>query len=151
MFHEQEIIRWAKCPDKTGVWWKNCENEWILVDSPMWRKNKIYIVDDEWAEYRKSQIDGKIIECYQGDYYPLEQCNQKARDFKLSPADDYYRIKPEEPVYEWQWMYYNYVLKKYDITDTFYTTSKEAQEELNIFTDRCTVIEKYKPSKRIRK
>ncbi len=59
----KEIKRWVKAPNGTEVWWRNeKETEWIRKDNVLFYNNMIYVVDDEWAELRKAQIDGKQLQ-----------------------------------------------------------------------------------------
>ncbi len=100
--HASEIVRWANSPDGTKVWnrHKNSESKfWYLVEEPRWHKDRIYIVNDEYAELRKAEIDGKTIEYNSigGEWYSTHK--------KLNwnyPITDY-RIKPDEPIYYWEW------------------------------------------------
>ena len=59
MKHKNEIIRWAKCPDETAVWYRTEDANWAKSRYPLWNINTIYIVDDEWAEIAKQFIDDK--------------------------------------------------------------------------------------------
>jgi hypothetical protein len=62
MTHRAEIERWAKCPDGTGVWVQR-ENggEWTLKIIATWNPDRIYIVDDEYAEVRKFFVDNGFV------------------------------------------------------------------------------------------
>ena len=70
MKHKEEIIRWANCPDDTGVWTRNinAKKEWIKLSIPFWSNNRVYVVDDEYAELRKAQADGESI-LFNGNRY----------------------------------------------------------------------------------
>jgi len=61
MKHEKEIIRWAKCPEGTEVWYKKKCGKWNLIDGPSWSAMVSYIVNDEYAEIRKAERDGETI------------------------------------------------------------------------------------------
>ena len=136
MKHATEIKRWADMPEGTSVWTKDINGKWYKTASPVWHKNEIYIVDDEWAELRKAQVDGKQIEfnISVDKWIPVSFIDETSR---RSPKD--YRVKPE-PVYEWQWYYED--VDGYILTSEFYT-EEAAKIELDSF-------EKFKPSKRIR-
>jgi len=58
MTWQNEIQRWSMCPDDTGVWFR-LNGEWILTLEPSWDKDLTYIVNDEYAEYRKSYYEDK--------------------------------------------------------------------------------------------
>lgn len=63
--HEKEIIRWAKSPEGTKVWFKlhDYDDKWRLEESRVkWSEDVDYVVNDDYATIRKAQIDGKIIE-----------------------------------------------------------------------------------------
>ena len=138
MKHKLEITRWANCPDNTDVWYRQSNDEyigWQLSKNPFWHPYCVYIVDDEWSEIRKAFIDGKTIEVYDCVDNSWKTIVTSTWIEKL----EYYRIKPDEPVYEWQWIFIA-TEDLYDITNTYYT-----EKEANINW------EKYKPSKRIKK
>ncbi len=107
MTHEKEINRWAECPDGTKVWALHKEGPdkkgWSLLEHPLWETVTNYIVDDEHSQFRKAQIDGRTILAYQGGWYNINQCNEATQNFKLSPADEYYKIETNRPTYYWQW------------------------------------------------
>ncbi len=105
MTHRKEINRWAECPDGTNVWSKNASRGWFLFEPVdiSWLPSCEYVVDDEHAIYKKAQIDGRNIEVYQGEWYDISKCNAAAQNFRLTPADKYYRVKDDDPVYYWQW------------------------------------------------
>lgn len=98
--HINEMERWAKAPDGTRMWFKDGDDlDWDTTLMPFWAESCIYIVDDEWAELRKAQADGKQLQVYQNMV--------KWVDDKLSYSDletstpEHWRIKPEIkfPVY----------------------------------------------------
>lgn len=64
--HINEMKRWADAPDGTRVWFKDVDDlSWDTTLMPLWVESCIYIVDDEWAELRKAQADGKQLQVYQ--------------------------------------------------------------------------------------
>ena len=85
MFHKKEIERWANCPDHTKVWVNEGENEWVLVNYPLWRRAFAYIVDDKYAELRKAEKDGDTI-LFNGEEQEHLSFNRELR---------YYSIKKE--------------------------------------------------------
>lgn len=138
MTHETEIKYWAEHPDGTRVWLKYEDCDWTsLQDHEInWRlKDGIYIVDNQWAELRKAQADGKQLQYNEGTW--------EDRILILSHIDLYnildWRIKSEEPVYEWQWIWFCERTGRYAISG--FMTEDEANEW----------FVKYEPSKRERK
>jgi len=67
MFHEKEVKYWADHPDGTLVWEKEPDRDWERREHPRWFDDCIYIVDDEWAELRKAQADGKQLQAFTGN------------------------------------------------------------------------------------
>jgi len=99
----KEFERWVKA-GRPRVWVKNVsdkEGDWVLMPLlPTWFKNRVYVIDDEYAEIRKAFYDGKKIQwrCEsEQEWYPLSY------DDFYKPVDKY-RIKPEEPVYEYKFV-----------------------------------------------
>jgi len=139
MSHPQkdEIIRLANSPYKTKVWWRrDTGGKWVLTDTPTWSENNIYIVNDEWSELRKAQADGKQLQY--GYMASGGWTNDTLDDEWMNISNPkQWRIKPEEPVYEYQWIFYDSVKKRYVFTDYYATYS--------------SVGARYEPSKRIRK
>jgi len=103
MTHKDEIIRWAKCPDGTKVWRKDkLDGEWQNFKAFEWRPDHIYIIDDEWAELRKAQIDGKQLQVK--SKYECKWIDVELSSYDINHSDPkYWRIK-SEPVYEYQWI-----------------------------------------------
>ena len=155
MKHKHEIKYWAEHPDKTKVWFKSKKRDkWLIDELCGWYSEFIYIVDDEWAELRKAQVDGKQLEYYIG--YRKEEINDEVYwvNSALSRYDmentlpEHWRIKPEkEPIYEYQWICKTH-LGKYFIPNSYFV-KKEAVE--GYICDNYTVVEPYEPSKRERK
>ncbi len=61
---KDEIIRFANSPVGTKIWVKEM-GSWNLVDYARWFEDEddiVYIVDDEFANLRKLEIDGKILQ-----------------------------------------------------------------------------------------
>lgn len=98
----KEIERWAKATDGVKVWCRNEKGtEWTLKDNVIFNNDMIYVVDDEWAELRKAQIDGKQLQLLQ------ISTNARLEDAKLDdefmaftdPKDWSIRPEIEFPVY----------------------------------------------------
>jgi len=63
MKHKEEIKYWAEQPDGTKVWERyDTGDDWIATRFPDWDADKSCIVDNQWAELRKSQADGKQLQ-----------------------------------------------------------------------------------------
>ena len=106
MIHKEEIKYWAEQPDGTRVWCHedgNIEYWKLLCCSPEWFPQNIYIVDNEWATLRKAQSEGKQLQLS----ITGEVWKDKELTYSRMPLDEpeWWRIKPEEPVYEYQWLY----------------------------------------------
>ena len=59
-----EVKRWARAEEGTNIWVK-CANDgesWHLRCDVYFSPDCVYIVDDEWAELRKAQADGKQLQ-----------------------------------------------------------------------------------------
>jgi len=135
--HKEEICRWANSPEGTKVWRKSYD-DWDLFDNPIWDRNKIYITNNEWAELRKAQVDGKQLQ--------YEDINGEWKDDKFTlEKSKYYtieqwRIKPKKLTYKWQWLYKD-ASGKWRITYHHHERFNS-----NIFTE----IQKWEPSKRLK-
>ena len=151
--HEKEMIRFAEAPEGTLVWqFFEDSNKWILV-FPGWDKNNKYVVDDEWAELRKAQIDGKQLQRKDG---VGDVGQQRWRDDSLSGMDqsEYvskptdWRVKPNVPKYEWQWMM-RYQTGTYSLTTGFYPTMEAAKKgREHVLSIEHEVLYRFEPSKR---
>lgn len=152
--HQQEIIRWAKCPDGTKVWFKKDNEEWeLLVGMPSWSPNFAFIVDDAWATLRKAQFDGAQL---QFDRTPEDEREEFGSSWKDRTLPDNgigvstpwrWRIKPE-PTYEYQWLYLRDDGKTFDITIGFHKDEKEFHKYTGMPLSR--IVDKYLPSKRVK-
>ena len=98
--HGEEMKRWAEAPDRTKVWHKmKAADSWALDGAPAWLHDILYIVDDEWAELRKAQIDGKQLQIkLDGEWVDADLSDGYLPEV-VTP--DRWRIKPEVefPVY----------------------------------------------------
>lgn len=84
-----EVIKWfIDNPDKE-VWCKDNEG-WFVTNNPTFYLNYAYVKNDEYAELRKAQADGKVIEFRQSeDDFWSETNNNNSFILPLSN----YRIK----------------------------------------------------------
>ena len=146
MTHENEIKYWSEHPDGTKVWCKSESTDgWVLIE-PKWTGIGTYIVDNEWAELRKAQADGKQLQYDNSNGW----CDSKLSKWDYINKNTevkYWRIKPEEPVYEWQWIWID-KNGKYHFTD-FYSKVRKAIKETPI--DCIQDLYKYEPSRRVNK
>ena len=143
MTHKDEIKYWAEHPDETKVWWRGIDDiDWMSSDKPLWTDRHIYIVDDQWAELRKAQADGKQLQfCIYDEWTDSTLTLGEIRSAMSGVVSDW-RIKQKEPVYEWQWIFKDIDKDKYYMTTCFYT-------EKGINADfKQKPIERYEPSKR---
>ena len=144
--HEKEMIRFAKSPDRTRIWWRTIESrDWSTSYIPSWAKGYVYIVDDEWAEIRKGDADGIIIQFRNQSTGNWQATIEEIIDYD---EDDVaiYRLKPAEPVYEYQWIY-RIEKNKYDISRSYYKTKEDFEKYTMIQSKK--IIERYEPSKRL--
>ena len=143
MKHKNEIIRWANSSDGTKVWARGVgsDTSWKTVSCPGWFKSGIYIVDDEWAELRKAQADGKQLQHKAFDTGIFTNNYLCETTMETTYTEDW-RIKPDEPIYEWQYIRYD------EASDMFQFTVHKTEEEASIISD---TIYKYEQSKRERK
>jgi len=141
--HEREILRWARTPEGTKVWCRGKKHgsEWSRTLYPLWRKNKFYVVDDEWASLRRAEIDGEQLECF-------DEKDNMWHDGSLSywamdhdtPRD--WRVKPKR-AYEWKWI----IRSKngdFRLSVDYYRSKAEVEEKMC----ESEVFCKYEPSKR---
>ncbi len=121
MTHEKEIKYWAEHADNTKVWSKSINTEnanWWLDENPIWNsKGHIYIVDNEWAELRKANADGYIIQqkgkinhtmpdnWWNVGFYDTAFSIFKPEDFHIKSKEWYVNI-PKEGVVCWVWDYH---------------------------------------------
>ena len=100
--HIDEMKRWAESPKGTKVWLRCSKNDsWKLSDDPQFWSDCIYIIDDEWADLRKAQADGKQLQVFVDD--PKAHWVDETLTFKYMEHTypKHWRIKPKNkfPVY----------------------------------------------------
>lgn len=92
-----ETIKWFCDNSDKYVWIQISGNRlWTTTDSPAFAFNNKYVQDDEYAEYRKAQADGKAIEEMSNSgvtWYTNKNPNYADRP-------EHYRIKPDEPKFK---------------------------------------------------
>ncbi len=99
MTHEHEIKYWAEHPDGTKVWARPQSEDWLILGIPGWAPDVMYIVDDEWAELRKAQADGAMIQMLdRGSNIDLPKDWWKTSFYKIykTGSPNNYCIKPKE-------------------------------------------------------
>ena len=117
--HADEIIRFANSKEGTKVWFSHQFQSWKLTDEPIWSDGSKYIVDDGWAELRKAEADGKIIEArLSPDIWSKHIINEEF-------APSYYRIQPDEIIYYYQWERLEMNNNRL-VTSPFYVSDSEA-------------------------
>jgi len=133
---KKEFERWVDA-GRPKVWRRTIGyKNWKLVVTPSWSSNRYYVISDKDEEIRKAFYDGKTIQCrLVNTYYEWEDINPP------NWLDGYeYRIKPEEPVYEWIWYSMN------EDKTVCWTMHHCVDNEMN-----QTVWTKFEPSKRLRR
>lgn len=121
-----KVIKWfCDNPDK-GVWFDHVDG-WKILYDPLWSLAATYIQNDEYAELRKAQADGKTIQClvkwkeiFDGE--DIKLVKSEPYDIKLCDITfaiikpNMLRIKPDEPEFKkGDWVRYKNSVKK--ITD----------------------------------
>lgn len=55
--------KWGESPEGTKIWMKCCDDcEWGLNNHFNFEPDCVYVIDNEWAELLKAQIDGKQLQ-----------------------------------------------------------------------------------------
>ncbi len=92
MMHEDEIERLNKLPYGTKVWYRPVDEkrDWRKITSPGWGNEFLYVADDDWADLRMQQMDGKIIQI-SNDGTDWNDDYRTTFTYPLS----YYRVTPE--------------------------------------------------------
>jgi len=107
-----EVIKWFCEIDsdgkainaEKGVWGKlHSPEEWTLIFKPNFSVSETFIQNDKYAELRKAQADGKIIEFnYLSSGYG--KCKEERWEQLLGTISEYshykLRIKPDEPTFK---------------------------------------------------
>jgi len=96
----KEAIQWfMDQPEGTEIWCKY--DKWYLTSTPSWSVTCEYIINDEYAEFRKAIAEGKTIQS--------RGCDGSGNWFDLGTTThpcifenkfDTYRIKPDEPQFK---------------------------------------------------
>lgn len=96
--HSDEIKYWAEHDNGTKVWYRvpNCKL-WAITSQPCWEQETTYICNDEWADLRKKQADGKQLQFKDGDLVPEWKDGELTVDNLEMTKLEWWRIKPEEP------------------------------------------------------
>ena len=98
-----DIIKWWLDNIDKGVYARHINGEnWEYITNPSWSTNNVYVQNDEYAELRMAQADGKIIQHQIGSVDGLIwvdiECITKG----------IYRIKPDEPTFKvGDWIFIN--------------------------------------------
>ena len=147
MMHKKEICYWSEHPDGTKVWYRHEDEEgnWEDQFQPYWIPTDIYIVDNEWAELRKAQADGEVLERFD-ETTSVWKKSILTYDNLKKDLPSRWHIKSKERVYEWQWIYFDINISRYYISKNSYASKEEAEKNI-----AGIVKEPYEPSKRERK
>jgi len=151
---KKEFNRWIDL-GRPNVWqWFPGVNRWETVSKFSWLNNTTYIIDDKYAEIRKAFYNDKTIQIYTStcDNFQWEDwpSNEDLSDYIYAKQYDirHYRIKPEKPMYEYQYIFKD-ENNLYKLSNSYYTTAYDAQEARQ--SDRWRVVDRFEPSKRLRK
>jgi len=93
-----EVIKWFCDNADKGVWRK--VKEWELIYRPIFDVSTIYVKNDEFAEYRKAEADGKQIQYRLYNRREWRDCSVDDRIFTQQGAKEY-RIKPDFKGGDW--------------------------------------------------
>jgi len=85
------VMMWFIQNSDKGVWYKAHKEVWSINYEPLFDPSSKYVQNDEYAEFRKAQADGKIIQ-----YTKLMSIVDKLEDY--IPED--LCIKPDEPKFK---------------------------------------------------
>ena len=117
----KECFNWfMEQPEGTEVWCRpettknDASTYWDKTPEPCWEKNFIYVINDEYVEFRKNIVDGEAIQVMLNGSW---KDRSKSSIFS-SPSSDY-RIKPKESKFKVGMFYYDMFGKVYKIVDNF--------------------------------
>jgi len=100
------VIKWFCDNAEKGIWvYSTALGKWNLRNNPNWTLAYPHIQNDEYAEYRKAQADGKVIQ------YQENRCNnwinlEHNHTWYFKQPIEQYRIKPDEPFKVGDWVTY---------------------------------------------
>ena len=128
----KEFSRWLN-NGKGDVWYREEEwSSWGLISVAWDNKDAQYITNDKHAELRKLQIDEPDTKF---EFFGVKDSWVEAKPQWSVELE--YRVK--EPVYEWQWVYYQTLMNTWRLTDKHYVEAES------------TAWIKFEKSKRIKK
>jgi len=90
----KNVMLWFIANPEKDVWGRDDNSDnWTLTDTPVFSLGSTFVQNDEYAEFRKAEADGKVVEVrtLSGDFEPASK-NLSWYD----PVGDY-RIKSDEP------------------------------------------------------
>ena len=82
--------------DKFGkIWVRDIEGgEWFLATEPKWNNLYIYVIDDKYSKYRKSEASGNNVYILNGDDMVLKDINEDFYDdFSYQDENDIHKNK----------------------------------------------------------
>ena len=90
IYKHSDVIKWFCDNPDSMVWYQQrISKNWVLTDAPAFGAHTSYVQNDEYAELRKAQANGKTIEVLCSGVFQTSGCL-----FNRLPED--YRIKPDE-------------------------------------------------------
>lgn len=149
----KDVIKWFCDNPSKGVWdsLDPGATAWELVYDPSFSQQHVFVQNDEYAELRKAQADGKIIELngseINGGYGETwNVCNKDLFKYAVHA----YRIQPEESnkdfkVGDWVKLPDMSYQKIYEVTKNSVSLSNFGN--IGIFTDTYSKLEKWQPKK----
>jgi len=143
---KKEFNKWLEA-GRPQVWVKDLgdpTDEWDTTSYPKWMEGITYIIDDEYAKIRKAFYDGEVIEWR----FAGEQMWYRLLKDNFYKFVNEYRIKPKEPVYEYQWIG-QFDNGRYIFTEEWYTEDERSLVERTYNNPKDLDI--FLPSKRKRK
>ena len=94
IYKHSDVIKWFCDNPDSMVWYQQrISKNWVLTDAPAFGAHTSYVQNDEYAELRKAQANGKTIEVLCSGVFQTSGCL-----FNRLPED--YRIKPDKPKFK---------------------------------------------------
>jgi len=104
-----DVMDWFynQLPGNEKQVWKYCLGDWVLTDKPFWEENVVYIINDEFSEFRKAAHEGKTIlvaanniptqELRNSDYKEIDISSEEVdiNSYMFHYKSDRYKIKPD--------------------------------------------------------
>jgi len=103
----KNVMLWFIANPEKDVWGRDDNSDnWTLTDTPVFSLGSTFVQNDEYAEFRKAEADGKTIQFYTPNHYgktieernnftEWEDCTMEMFDNSLQYSDTEFRIKPD--------------------------------------------------------